>query len=708
MVKSKLRAENVNYEEVKKIDDEDIGAESTLYEYEAYSNVTIVIALGKEKYTYSKYEIVYYPIYLVVEDKAKCRIGVFEIESSNVINSLDEENDIMLDKGNILLFSFATDEFLKKLQPSDAEKSISEVDSIEKEVMDDAEEVTQIEVSDEVDVVRLKIPKQNLTKAAQSKDPIVRGVFTIDKEQKIPVNLVEENEDISNVLKEQYNESSKNNWLERFMKNNNYDIVDNEGGGDCFFAVVRDAFQQIGYNTTVSKLRALLSEEVTDDMYAQYRTLYVNSLSEIQEKEKEMKDIKKTIAEMKKRNESIKDKKESSKIIAEVKEINKRFQAVKIEKEGAQELMDEFKHMAGIDSLDKFKDYIKTSGYWADTWAISTIERLLNIKIIILSNEAYDQGDLDSVLQCGQLNDSDLEKQGNFTPDHYIMTCYLGNHYQLITYKHKRIFKFNEIPYDVKVMVINKCIERNAGPYYLIQDFRNMKTRLGLSPDEGAPTEEDEEYLVDDLFDPEILFMFYAKSASSGKAGRGSGEKIPEARLLEFNVLNKDPTCKDWRRKLDDGWPTVFEVDGHRWSSVEHYYLASQFKKGYPDFYLKFSLDSETDISKDISLARAAGSKSGKLKDRVLRPKNIKFDADFNEQDFVMRSVEERAKALEAKFTQNQDLKKVLAETKKAKLVHFVRGDRPIVDDALMKVRTKILGPHGTSLTDVISIQKAL
>jgi len=695
MVKSILMPENVNYEEIKIIDDEDIGAESTLYEYEPYSDVTIVIALGKEKYTYSKYEIVYYPIYLVVSDKAKCKIGVFEIKNSNLINSLDEDNDVMLDKGNILLFSFVTEEFLKKSRPVIVDQETNnEIDNIEKNIREDAEEIVQIEVSDEVDVVRLKLPKQNIIKDMQSKDPVTRGVFTIYKDQKMPVNLVEENEEISNVLKEQYNESSKSNWLERFMKNNNYDIVDNEGGGDCFFAVIRDAFQQMGHITTVSKLREVLSEEATDNMYSQYRTLYVNYLSEIQEKDKELKEIKKTIAEMKKRNESIKDKKESAKIIEEVKEINKRFQRVKLEKEETQELMSEFKHMAAIDNLDKFKEYIKTSSYWADTWAISTIERLLNIKIIILSNESYEQGDLDSVLQCGQLNDSDLEKQGNFNPDYYIMTCYLGNHYQLITYKHKRIFKFTEIPYDIKVMVINKCIERNAGPYYLIQDFRNMKTRLGLSADEGAPTEDEEEYLVDDLFDPEITFMFYAKSAATAKAGKGSGEKIPETRLLEFNFLNKDPMSKEWRRKLDDGWMTAFELDGHRWSSVEHYYLASQFKKGYPDFYLKFSLDSETDISKDINLARAAGSKSGKLKDRVLRPKNIKFDADFNEPDFVMRNVEERAKALEAKFMQNQDLKKILAETKKAKLVHFIRGDRPIADDSLMKLRGKILSPH--------------
>jgi hypothetical protein len=37
------------------------------------------------------------------------------------------------------------------------------------------------------------------------------------------------------------------------------------------------------------------------------------------------------------------------------------------------------------------------------------------------------------------------------------------------------------------------------------------------------------------------------------------------------------------------------------------------------------------------------------------------------------------------------DLKKMLAETKKAKLLHFVRSGQPIVDMDLMNVRGKIM-----------------
>ena len=51
------------------------------------------------------------------------------------------------------------------------------------------------------------------------------------------------------------------------------------------------------------------------------------------------------------------------------------------------------------------------------------------------------------------------------------MTSYNGSHYELISYKAKNILKFREIPFNIKTMVINKCLECNSGLYYLIDDF---------------------------------------------------------------------------------------------------------------------------------------------------------------------------------------------------------------------------------------------
>ena len=64
-------------------------------------------------------------------------------------------------------------------------------------------------------------------------------------------------------------------WIEKFTKNNHYNIIDNEGGGDCLFATIRDAFKPIGKITTIDKLRYHLSNELTEETYENYKSLYM-------------------------------------------------------------------------------------------------------------------------------------------------------------------------------------------------------------------------------------------------------------------------------------------------------------------------------------------------------------------------------------------------------------------------------------------------
>jgi predicted NAD-dependent protein-ADP-ribosyltransferase YbiA (DUF1768 family) len=695
MVKSIINPD-IEYSELNSIDKSDIDYESTVYDIQLYDN-DLEIALGKEIFTKQEKGIIFYSIYLLLGSIVACKIGIFEIESDKFHNILDTDNDIDLKKGNILYFNNENyvRELIKEYNENNKEVRVETVneepavdDKTELDKEDDTTEKDNSEDENE-DVFKLNISEDKKTKKQEkTNETLKEGIFEIDHSERA-TNLPEEIKEDSERMKDEYVEKPRNKWIETFMKNNNYDVEETNKDGNCFFETICKAYEQIGYHTTIDKLRALLANEATEELYEQYRTLYISFLSELQDKDKQMGGLKKIGTELKKRNQRTQSKEESKELLNQAEEVIEKYNKIKVEKEDVKELLEEFKFMEGIDSLEKLKSYIQTSHYWADTWAISTLERLLNVKIIIMSQNSYDNGDVHSVLQCGQLNDTDLEKQGKFSPDYYIIADYDVNHYELITYKKKKIFKFSEVPYDIKVLIINKCMEKNSGPYYLIKDFRNFKTKLGLPADEGSPVD-DVEDIDFDKYDPDTVFVFYSKSAHT-KAGKGSGETIKKEKMTEFNILNKDKMCVDWRKKIDDSWISPFTVDGKRWASVEHYFQGSQYKKGFPDFYAQFSLDSESELSNDVALAKKVASKPNKkykLKQSI--PDNIVIDEDFYEVKQNPRHEEERLKALVAKFSQNMDLKKVLMETKNAKLMRFKPGNPAEVDELLLKVRRQL------------------
>lgn len=667
---------SIQYKENKSIQKDDLNMDATPYEiiFENIDNIPHIITFGNIniKGTLSN-KIAYFHMYLVINDKIASQIGIIEFLFDKLPEFKDEDGDLDPEKiNNPLFFSFVNTEFLKSLYGNSypTEYNNSQTENYIKHSQDEQYILTEQELDIEnIEDSMFHIPIKN-----HDQNPQINSVFEIDIKKPLPQTLYEETKQEATDIRKSYKIATHHEWIQKFMKNINFDIIDNEGSGDCFFAVIRDAFQQINRYTSVQKLRDLLAYEMDEDIFQTQRSIYLDYESNLYQTNQNIKDLNNTLNESKKRY-SLANNQEKIILLENMKKYENDIKKLKKEKHLNEIFIkNDFGHMQKLDSIDKFRDYIRSSSFWADSWAISTLEIKLNFKVIIMSEQAFKENALDSVINCGEFHPN-IEKKGIFNPDFYIITSYSGNHYRLITYKKKKIFNFKEIPYDIKILILNKCLEKNAGTYNLIDDFHSMKKRFGFEDD--LDDQDDDNKVFNSLYENDVVFMFHEYSEKKAKPGKGSNESIPISKVKNFQKLNK---IDNWRRILDDSYIQPFTLDNLKWNSVLHYYNASKYKKGYPDYYKSFSLDSDSPLSKDTKLAKLKGSIKG-------QDKKVKIDPDF----YGQRSIQEKQDALLAKFTQNDNLKYLLKYTYPAKLLLFKRRQKPKLARDLMEIRRKII-----------------
>ena len=93
-----------------------------------------------------------------------------------------------------------------------------------------------------------------------------------------------------------------------------------------------------------------------------------------------MKKMSKLNNELRDRLKQSKDRTEQQTIVTKAKEVAESFKQLKRENKVQKSLLHEFRIMKKVHSLDDFKKVIRTCDFWADTWAVSTLERILKIK----------------------------------------------------------------------------------------------------------------------------------------------------------------------------------------------------------------------------------------------------------------------------------------------------------------------------------------
>lgn len=451
-----------------------------------------------------------------------------------------------------------------------------------------------------------------------------QNLKSIDKVQKMERILSEDKETPSD-----YKENKATVWIEKFLESNQYKIIDNSGKGDCFFYTVIDS--KIG-DYDVKDLRKMISSEITQDEFKEKRSLY-----EIMEK---------SINETKELIKTSSDSKEKSQLKKELSYQSSIFEYIK--------------YIKSIKSLDQLKEYMNTSEWWIDESGIEILEKKLNVKFIIFDKQTFLENDLDAVLLCKYGTIITHENTKSFNPDYYILISYESkNHYTLISYDKKTKLTFDEIPIQIKEMIVNRCMEGKS-IFDLIPEFKALK----VSKMSTRKTRVDISH--QDLYNPDVILQFHIKAADK-PPGKGTGEKMENTSIKKYARL---ATIKDWRHKLDNSYQHEFQLDGHKWNSVTHYIEANRFKP-YPDFYISFSLDSSSDWNKDPEDAIKM-SKNWKKMNSTYKPIQI--------------STSVLNKALKEKF-KDEKMKDLLKETHDAKLVQYVKGDEPIDAIYLMELR---------------------
>ena len=283
MVLSKINDE-ISYQELKDIDENDKGRDVTMFQINVFK-IPVVIALGDIKYTFIEKQVLFCPVYLVVDDSNKIyQIGVYEFSSQQLENLKDEDGDLDISlMDGPLLYSFVDKPYIQKCMKNevllpDYDSGDEEVEQGGEEEASEEEELEELDESDEDDEGD---EGKDVKKGLKNPPPVLVELQIEDDDDDFTQKGEEEKDD----KKEQKNYrkpgKSQSQWIEHFMHNNNYGILDNPGAGDCFFYTIRDAYKSINMDASVKKLREILVQKTDATVFNNYKERHDMIVNEI-------------------------------------------------------------------------------------------------------------------------------------------------------------------------------------------------------------------------------------------------------------------------------------------------------------------------------------------------------------------------------------------------------------------------------------------
>jgi len=740
MVFSRLPGcETLAYPELAQLENGDIHYTTDAYETEI-KGIAVTIAFGKVKREFNNppYEAVYYPIYLVHKYNHSVirKIGLIEYFKSDE-SHLDEnlELNVVSAPFRPLIFSYITVDMLRKANMKSVEivKQIGEekAKKREKRMLEDSDtgngrgkgKIANANANAETPKkITMMASNVGAVTAISDLRPMVRvdSVDDVDDSEesgsdseKNPgpsvdavirdVTLPTQTKALADKERAEYvhsEETGRDVWIQQFMKNRHFGIEDNEGGTDSLFACIRDALLSQGNTTlTIEQMRVKLASMATKELFQEYIKHYNKYTALLKQASEQFQEKKKQGDELKERisgkhlspTDMLKVKTEMTHNAAEQREKKTRVDFLK------DIVMKQYGYMRQTESkFDNFKTILTTRTFIPDAWALRALERAYNISIIRMSEERFKDGDLDNVIVCGdRAADAPGLGLGMVTTSTYKPSIFIvvsvdeHNTYRLIRYRTKGSFSFVELPYDIRTQIVTKCIENPDTEFAFLPQFKRVleiypssQTQSGGGGGGRHKSTDDDSETANRTRDVPV-FQIYNRSGND-KPGHGAGEYVPSGMQHLFVPLSSH---HNWRRSLTNMAESPFVLDRRTWFSVEHYYQGSKFKKHNHDFYLQFSMDSKSEISKNPELARAAGSDTGIFHGKLYRPKAVTIDRDFFSGG---RCAEALSSAMEAKFRQHTDLRNILLGTLNARIYHFQRGERPILFKPLLQIRSKL------------------